>query len=316
MILALAGGVGGAKLANGLAQVLPPNELCIAVNTGDDFEHLGFHISPDLDTVMYTLAGINNRELGWGIANETWSFMDALEKLGGATWFRLGDRDLATHVERRARLQADESLSRVTEQLCRQLGIEHRVVPMSDDAVRTMVRTPDGPLAFQDYFVRLRAEPKVIGLEYPGAVSARPSGGLVEALSAASAIIVCPSNPYLSVAPMLAIREVRESLATRRVPAIAVSPIVGGKALKGPAAKIMRELGHEPSALEVAKFYTGLIDAIVIDRVDAGLVAPIRALGVDGVVADTIMKSDRDQASLAETVCAFARTFKPQVVAS
>jgi LPPG:FO 2-phospho-L-lactate transferase len=307
-MLALAGGIGGAKLANGLAQVLPPDALCIAVNTGDDFEHLGFHISPDLDTVMYTLAGINNRALGWGIAGETWSFMDALERLGGASWFRLGDRDLATHVERRARLHAGESLSQVTARLCERLGLKHRIVPMSDDAVRTIVQTPDGPLAFQDYFVRLRAGPRVISLDYRGAQSARPSAGFVEALNAASAIVICPSNPFLSVAPMLAVSGVRERLAQRRVPAIAVSPIVGGKAIKGPAAKIMRELGHEPSALEVAKFYAGLIDAIVIDRVDTALATPIRALGIEVLIADTIMSDERAQAALAEKTCAFAAT--------
>ena len=273
MILALAGGVGGARLANGLAQRLAPRELVVAVNTGDDFEHFGLLVSPDLDTVMYTLAGRSDAERGWGLAGETWRFMDALEALGGDAWFRLGDGDLATHVVRTARRRAGETLSAVTTDLCRRLGVRHEVVPMSDDPVRTIVHTAEGPLAFQDYFVRQRCEPAVAGLVFRGAAEARPSPGLDAALARADlgAIVICPSNPWLSILPILEIPGVRERLRERRVPLVAVSPIVGGQAVKGPAAKIMRELGVEASAIGIAEFYGDLLDGLVIDGIDREL---------------------------------------------
>jgi LPPG:FO 2-phospho-L-lactate transferase len=315
MIVALAGGVGGARLARGLIDVMTPNELAIAVNTGDDFEHLGLHISPDLDTVMYTLAGINDPVQGWGIAGETWNFMQALEQVGGETWFRLGDRDLATHVERTRRLRANESLSAVTQHLCSRLGVQHRVVPMSDDSVRTIVHTRTGPLAFQDYFVRNRAEPAVTHIVFAGAEHATMSPGLLDALDdpALEAVIICPSNPYLSIAPILAVPQVRAALAQRRVPTIAVSPIIGGRALKGPAAKIMRELGYEPSALTVAQFYRGLIDALVLDRSDQSLCRSIEALGIRTMVTDTVMHDDRMQTSLARSVIETSRSLRARV---
>ena len=315
MIVALAGGVGGARLARGLIDVLAPGELVIAVNTGDDFEHFGLHISPDLDTVMYTLAGISDTVQGWGIAGETWSFMQALEKLGGETWFRLGDRDLATHVERTRRLRANETLSAVTQHLCTQLGVQHPVVPMSDDSVRTIVHTSTGALAFQDYFVRNRAEPAIAHIEFAGAEHATVSPGLLNALddTKLEAVIICPSNPYLSIAPILAIPRLRGALEQRRVPAIAVSPIVGGRALKGPAAKIMCELGHEPSALTVAQFYRGLIDALVLDRSDRSLCRAIEALGIRTMVTDTIMHERRTQTSLARSVIETARSLRTRV---
>ena len=304
MILALAGGVGGAKLARGLADVLPADQLTIVVNTGDDFEHLGLHISPDLDTVMYTLAGINDSARGWGIAGETWNFMQSLEALGGETWFKLGDRDLATHVERTRRLRAGESLSGVTEGLCAQLGIRHRVAPMSDQAVRTLVHTPEGVLSFQDYFVRLRCEPVVTGLEFAGASESRMSQVLRSTLDSLSltAVVICPSNPYLSIAPVLALPGMRAALARRRVPVVAVSPIVAGKALKGPAAKIMRELGKESSSLEVARFHRGLIDALVVDRADAALSDAIRELGIQPAVTNTIMTEPSARIELARFI--------------
>jgi LPPG:FO 2-phospho-L-lactate transferase len=315
MIVALAGGVGGARLARGLIDALTPNELAIAVNTGDDFEHLGLHISPDLDTVMYTLAGINDPVQGWGIAGETWNFMQALEQVGGESWFRLGDRDLATHVERTRRLRANESLSSVTQHLCSRLGVQHRVVPMSDDPVRTIVHTRTGPLAFQDYFVRNRAEPAVTHIQFAGAEFATMSPGLLDALDdpALEAVVICPSNPYLSIAPILAVPQVRAALAQRRVPAVAVSPIVGGRALKGPAAKIMRELGYEPSALTVAQFYRGLIDALVLDRSDQSLCRSIEALGIRTMLTDTVMHDDRMQTSLARSVIETARSLRARV---
>ena len=297
-VVALAGGVGGAKLAHGLAQVLAPEALTIAVNTGDDFEHLGFHISPDLDTVMYTLAGLADRERGWGLAEETWNFMAALERLGGPAWFRLGDRDLATHVERTERLRQGESLGEVTRRLFSVFGVKALVVPMSDEPVRTLVQTDAGALEFQHYFVREQCRPRVRALEYRGAERARPSPPLLAALREAAGVIVCPSNPYLSVAPILAMPGVKEALRAAR-PVVAVSPIVGGQALKGPAAKIMRELGVEPSALEVARYYRGIVDALVIDRADAALAPAIEALGMRTLVTDSVMRSDADRARLA-----------------
>ncbi len=310
MIVALAGGVGGAKLAAGLARVLPPEELVIAVNTGDDFEHLGLHVSPDLDTVMYTLAGIANPATGWGRADETWSFMEALARLGGPTWFRLGDRDLATNVERTRRLRGGETLSEVTRDLCGRLGVRQAVVPMSDDPVRTVVHTDHGALEFQHYFVRDRCEPRVQRLEYRGAENARASAALREALgrSDLAGVLFCPSNPYLSIAPILAVAGVREAIAGR---AVAVSPIIAGQAVKGPAAKIMRELGIEPSALEVARFYHGLVRALVIDRADADLAARIETLGIRAVLEDTLMTGDAGRERLARACVAILERVRP-----
>jgi LPPG:FO 2-phospho-L-lactate transferase len=301
MILALAGGVGGAKLAAGLQEVLG-GELTVAVNTGDDFEHLGFHISPDLDTVMYTLAGISNTATGWGLAGETWAFMEMLEKLAGETWFQLGDKDLAVHAERTRRLAAGESLSSITAALCARLGVTARVVPMSDDPVRTVVLTDGGELAFQDYFVRLKCEPALKGLRFDGASAARMSQGFAAALDAAEAIVICPSNPWLSVKPVLEVPGVEKKLRSHRVPVAAVSPIVGGRAIKGPAAKIMRELGHEASALEVARHYRGLADVFVLDNADAALADEVRALGMKPLVTDTIMRDTEVSAALARRV--------------
>jgi LPPG:FO 2-phospho-L-lactate transferase len=312
MILALAGGVGGAKLANGLAQVLPPSEIVVAVNTGDEFEHLGLHVSPDLDTVMYTLAGLNNTETGWGRAGETWQFMRALGALGGETWFNLGDLDLATHVERTRRLKAGESLSAVTVGFCRTLGIGARVVPMADQPVRTMVRAEDGWMPFQDYFVRLRCEPRVSAFRFDGVEAATPSAGLTAALADPSltAIVICPSNPFVSVDPILAVPGIRDALNARSVPLVAVSPIVGGKAIKGPALKMMQELALDPSALGVARHYGALLDGFVIDRQDAALEPSIAARGLQVVVTDTIMADPPAQARLAEAVLDFAQRLR------
>ncbi|MEQ1880639.1 MAG: 2-phospho-L-lactate transferase [Burkholderiales bacterium] len=311
MILALAGGVGGAKLARGLADVLAPEELTIAVNTGDDFKHLGLHISPDLDSVMYTLAGLNDPVRGWGIQGETWHFMEGLKALGGDTWFRLGDRDMATHVERTRRLRAKESLSAVTRALCAHLGIRHAVTPMSDDPVRTLVHTAEGILSFQDYFVRQRAEPAVTRLEFSGAATARIANVLRSTLDSPTlrAIVICPSNPYLSIAPMLALPDIRSALEHRRVPVIAVSPIIDGQALKGPAAKIMRELGKEPSSEEIARFYAGLVDALVVDHADSALSTAIERLGIRPLVTATVMIDPDDRAALAGRIIDFIHLF-------
>lgn len=308
MILTLAGGVGGAKLADGLARTLAPEELAIAVNTGDDFEHLGLHVSPDLDTVMYTLAGIANPATGWGQAGETWSFMDALEKLGGPTWFRLGDRDLATHVERTRRLAAGESLSSVTRMLCERLGLRTTLLPMSDASVRTRVRTDEGWLDFQEYFVREQCRPALREVRYDGAQSARPSAGLAAALDSPDleGIVICPSNPYLSVSPILALPGVRDSMRGSRA-VVAVSPIVGGEAIKGPAAKIMKELNTEVSALGIARWYAGLVSTLVIDRADEALAPAIEALGMRAAVRETVMRDSAGRARLALECVALVR---------
>ena len=252
-VLALSGGVGGAKLALGLYRILPPDTLTVVANTGDDFEHLGLSISPDLDTLLYTLSGEANPELGWGRRGETWTFMAALEKLGGETWFRLGDGDLATHVERSYRLAAGDSLSAVIDFFRRRLDIAARLLPVSDDRVRTLLDTDRGRLDFQDYFVRLRCEPVVRRLEFAGSETARPNPDFIAALAdpRLRAVIVCPSNPFISIDPILAVPGVREALRACRAPVVAVSPIIGGKAVKGPTAKMMEELGLPVDAAAV-----------------------------------------------------------------
>jgi LPPG:FO 2-phospho-L-lactate transferase len=306
MLCALAGGVGGAKLAHGLSRILAPEDLAIVVNVGDDFEHLGLHVSPDIDTVVYTLAGIANPETGWGVAGETWSFMDALGALGGETWFRLGDRDLAAHVERTRLLGEGAPLSAVTTRLARKLGVAAAIVPASDDPVRTFVATDEGELEFQHYFVRRHCAPRVSSLSYRNADTARPAlvDGRPWTEMEIAGVIICPSNPYLSIAPILAMPAAHARLKDRRFPVAAVSPIVAGQALKGPAAKIMAELGTEPSALAVARFYAGLVDFFVIDRSDAALADDIRAVGMEPVVMDSVMTSVADRERLAREICA------------
>jgi LPPG:FO 2-phospho-L-lactate transferase len=301
VIIALSGGVGGAKLALGLARVMPPEDLTVVVNTGDDFEHLGLSISPDIDTVTYTLAGVANRELGWGRHDETWSFMETIESLGGETWFRLGDRDVALHVERTRRLRAGETLSAVTADLCRRLGIRSRVLPMSDDPVRTRLRTAEGWLDFQEYFVHRRCEPVVHELLFQGAGAARAHPDFLTALNDPSlqAIVICPSNPFISVEPILAIPGVREAMIGSPVPIIAVSPIIAGQAVKGPTAKMMKELGLDPSAGTVAHRYHDLLDGYVIDHADMSEVVSIDARVT---LAQTLMRTMEDREALARTV--------------
>jgi LPPG:FO 2-phospho-L-lactate transferase len=307
LILALAGGVGGAKLAQGLAMHLSPDALQIVVNTGDDFEHLGLHISPDIDTVMYWLAGINDRTRGWGLAGESWAFMEVLEQLGGATWFRLGDRDIATHVERTRMLKAGKTLSDVTQKICQRLGVRHRVAPMSDNTVRTIVHSDEGPLEFQHYFVRRQCLPRVEHLEFRGVESAGPSPAFAQALAdrTLQAVIICPSNPLLSIDPVLAVPGVRDNLKRSRAPVVAVSPLIAGRAVKGPAAKIMGELGYETSSLGIARHYAPILDGIVIDVGDAALEPLIEAEGVRVTQAETLMTRLEDQVRLARTVLEF-----------
>jgi LPPG:FO 2-phospho-L-lactate transferase len=309
VIIALSGGVGGAKLALGLSRIMPPENLLVVVNTGDDFEHLGLSISPDIDTVAYTLAGLANREVGWGRHDETWSFMETLEALGGETWFRLGDRDVALHVERTRRLKAGESLSAVTADLCRRLGIGPRVLPMTDDPVRTRLLTEHGWLDFQEYFVHRRCEPVVSELQFQGAGAARPHPDFIAALAdeALEAVVICPSNPFISVEPILAISGVREAMMACKAPIIAVSPIIAGRAVKGPTAKMMTELGLDPSAGTVAQRYAELLDGYVIDHADMSEVVSIDARVT---LAQTLMTTMEDREALARIVVEAAVTLR------
>ena len=307
--VALCGGIGGAKLALGLAKVLPAEALTIVVNTGDDFQHLGLHVSPDIDTVLYTLAGLSNQELGWGLAGETWAFMEAVERLGGPAWFRLGDQDLATHAIRTSMLAEGRTLSEITAHLASRIGIGPAIVPMSDDPVPTSVDTDEGTLAFQSYFVGRRAEPKVKAIRFEGAEKARPAPGAVDALTRAdlAGIIICPSNPWLSIDPLLAIPGWRASISGRRAPCIAVSPLVGGKAVKGPTAKIMGELGLPLDVTQIVAHYEGLIDGFVLDTVDADRAS---ALELPTQVTNTLMRTLDDRIALAEATLGFCRSLR------
>lgn len=309
-VLALAGGVGGAKLAGGLAAVLPPGSLTIVVNTGDDFTHLGLHISPDLDSVTYTLAGRNDPVRGWGLVDESWNAMAALARLGGPDWFSLGDRDLATHLLRTLALR-ERTLSQVTAELAQRFGIAHRIVPMSDQPVRSIVRTDEGELSFQHYFVRRRCEPRFVGIGFEGIETARAAPGFSAALDDPdlAAIVLCPSNPILSLRPILSLPGIAERLGRRRVPLVAVSPFVGGDAVKGPAAKMLRELGLQPTPEGLLACYEeGLIDALVVDRADAGFAARDDSIAV--LATDTLMRDAGDRSRLAREVLAFARTLR------
>ena len=309
MIVALAGGVGGARLAVGLAAALPPSRLAVVVNNGDDFDHLGLAISQDLDTVMYTLAGVNNPLAGWGRAKETWNFMSALVELGADGWFRLGDRDLAVHVLRTLALRRGVALSEITRELATRLGVRHALIPMSDTPMRTRVLTARGELAFQDYFVREQCRPRVRGFRFAGSRNAQPAPPLARIMRSRKvrAVVICPSNPYVSVAPILSVPAIRAWLRQRDFPVVAVSPIVGGVALKGPAAKMMRELGCEATALGVVRHYGGSVDGWVIDTQDATLRRAIEREGKAVLVTDTVMSDRGKSAKLAKRVVSFAR---------
>ena len=303
-VLALAGGVGGAKLAWGLAQVLPPERLVVGVNTGDDDDFHGLHVSPDLDTITYTLAGLSNPETGWGLAGDTFNALEMLKKYQVDTWFNLGDRDLATHIRRTQLLKGGATLSQVTQELCQSLGIGHRVVPMSDQPVRTVISTPEGDLPMQNYFVQRRSEPRVLGIAYNGAGEASPAPALAEALVDCELVVFCPSNPFLSVGPILAVPGIREGLRDLARPRlrVAVSPIVGGDSVKGPAGKIMAELGKEVSCVGVAREYRDVCDVLLIDEQDVGLAAEIRSLGIEPLVAPIIMDTEADKIGLAKLI--------------
>lgn len=305
LVVALSGGIGGAKLALGLSRILPPEELLVVANTGDDFEHLGLSISPDIDTLMYTLAGVANPETGWGRHGETWSFMEALAGLGGETWFRLGDRDLATHVERTRRLRVGEALSAITADFCRRLGVGPRVVPMTDDRVRTRVLAEEGWIDFQDWFVRRQCGPAVRAIAFDGADRARPLPALMQVLQEGGvrAVVICPSNPFISVEPILALPGLRAAIRGCGAPVVAVSPIIGGQAVKGPTAKMMRELGTEPSAGAVARRYGALLDGYVMDHEDAH---GAEGLAPRVMLTRTLMRTLEDREALAREVLAAA----------
>jgi len=299
----LAGGYGGARMAHGFALLGDEVALTVIGNTGDDLELHGLRISPDLDTVMYTLAGLANAETGWGVRDETWSAAEMLERYGEPTWFKLGDRDLATHIIRTARLAAGDRLTDVTRHLTRALGIGAALLPMTDDPVRTKVRTSEGWLNFQDYFVRRRHQDDVHEVRFDGIETARPTPEVLAAVESADLVVIAPSNPYVSVAPILALGGVLDALRAASAPTIAISPIVGGEALRGPAAQMMRSLGTEPSARGIAAHYSGrypnLVDTLVIDETDAAEADAIRARGIKPATAGIIIATDEQQRRLA-----------------
>jgi len=292
VIVALAGGVGAARLLRGMVEVVPPADITAIVNTGDDTVLHGLHIAPDLDTVMYTLADAINAETGWGLAGETWRVMESLRRLGGVTWFNLGDRDLATHCYRTQRLSEGATLGQVTAELARSWGVEIGLVPVTDDPLRTR----------QEYFVRLRHDVPVSGVRFDGAEQARPGPGVLEALRSADSIVVCPSNPVVSIGPLLAVPGVEEQLEGARDRIAGVSPIIAGAALKGPADRLLREMGFESSVVGVARWYSSWMGTLVIDEADADLAGAVEAEGVRCVVAPTVMSSLDRSAALSRTV--------------
>jgi LPPG:FO 2-phospho-L-lactate transferase len=303
VITAVAGGVGAAKLLRGVVRVVPPEDVTAVVNTGDDFVLHGLHISPDLDTVLYTLAGFNDDERGWGRSGETWTVMDALEGLGGEAWFRLGDLDLATHLFRTERMARGAPLSAVTKELTSAMGIGAQLLPMTDDDVRTMLTLLHGPeVGFQDYFVRRGHGVAVSGVRFAGADRSQPAPGVLQALSDADSIVICPSNPVVSVAPVLAVPGIRAALEARRSSVVAVSPIVAGAALKGPADRLLKELGHESSAAGIAELYAPVAGTLVIDEADRVLADAVESAGVRCVVAPTVMRDIEDSTELARVV--------------
>jgi LPPG:FO 2-phospho-L-lactate transferase len=310
LVVALSGGIGGAKLALGLSRVVAGGNLLVVANVGDDFEHLGVHISPDADTLMYTLAGLDNSKLGWGRQDETWAFMETLSALGGEDWFHLGDRDLAVHVERTRRLRQGESLSAITADFCRRLGVGPRVLPATDDRLRTRLRTDESWLDFQDYFVRLQCRPVVRELAFDGAENARPHPDFLAALrdERLRAVIICPSNPFISVEPILAVPGLRQALSACVAPVIAVSPIVSGRAVKGPTAKMMTELGMTPSASAVAERYGDLLDGYVMDIADADDAAHVAQ---KITLAPTLMTTLAEREQLARVVLEAADALAP-----
>jgi LPPG:FO 2-phospho-L-lactate transferase len=308
LVVALSGGIGGAKLALGLSHILDPQNLVVVANTGDDFEHLGLSISPDLDTLMYTLAALNNAEMGWGRRDETWSFMDALERIGGETWFRLGDTDLATSVERTRRLKMGDTLAQITDDFCRSLGVSHRILPMTNDLVRTQVRTRLGWLDFQDYFVRQKCAPAVEAFAFRNVEKAIALPEFIANLSDSElrAVIICPSNPFISIDPILALPGIVDALRKCAAPIIAVSPIIAGQSVKGPTMKMMRELNLAVTPMSVAEHYKSFLNGYIVDTVDVDGLAPP---GVEVRSAKILMQTLEDRVGLARECLKFADTF-------
>ena len=318
-VVALAGGVGGAKLVDGLAKIIPGGALTVIVNTGDDFDHFGLRVCPDLDTVCYTLAGIANPDTGWGLADESWNALNNIALLGGPTWFQLGDRDLGIHLERTRLLSAGKSLTEICSLFCSAWEINHRVLPMSDNKVATLVHSSEGDLPFQDYFVRLKCEPRVSGFDFIGASEAIPAPGVVESLNEADLIIICPSNPWVSIDPILAIPGIREAIFDNKnlKSVIAVSPIIQGGTIKGPAAKMYREMGIKPSAASVAEHYGsidrgGLLSGFVFDILDSDEQADIEQSSLPTLITNSIMKNEQDRVRLANEVINFGKSLIQQ----
>lgn len=301
-IVALSGGVGGAKLASGLAKLPDIKSLSIIANTADDFEHLGLPISPDIDTLLYNLSGIHNREQGWGVANESWSFLEALGNLGGPQWFQLGDKDLATHIYRLNGFNQGQSLTQITKQLAKALGVKANILPMTDSKVSTRVLTDDGWLAFQEYFVARQCQPKVFEVEFAGIEQAVISDEVSAVISQADVIIGCPSNPFVSVAPILAVPAMKKLIKAQNIPVVMVSPIIAGTAVKGPAAKMMQEMQMQVSAVAVAEHYRDFASHFVIDCTDIENKNTIAQLGLDVLVTKTLMKTDHDKQDLAQAI--------------
>lgn len=305
-VTALAGGVGGARLAAGLEAALPEGSLSVVVNTADDFDLWGLRICPDLDTVMYTLAGIANPGTGWGIAGETFDALEMLGRYGEDTWFWLGDRDIATHLLRSSRLRSGETLTDITRDLCSWLGVASEVLPMCDEPVATVLDTPEGELEFQEYFVRRGQRDEVRNVRFRGIEEARPTEAVLRRLRESDAIVFCPSNPVVSLGPILAVPGMREALGEAGAPKVAVSPIVGGKALKGPADKMLSSTGHASSASGVSRIYSGLVDAMVMDHADKDEAAEIESLGLRAFATDAVMRGEPDRARLAREVLRIA----------
>lgn len=305
-VVALAGGVGGAKLAHGLDLTGLGERLDIIVNTADDFELMGLHISPDLDTVLYTLSGLANPETGWGIADDTFATLDAIKRYGGPSWFWLGDRDFATHILRTDWLRNGKTITEVTRELSHALGVRPQILPMTDDTVATMVNTPEGRLDFQDYFVRRHHADKVLGVEFVGIEKATMPERVRDVLDETDVIVLCPSNPIVSIGPILQIPGFRDRLKTTQAPVVAVSPIIAGQALKGPADQMLATLGHEVSSVGVAEIYRDFLSGIVIDDQDRELVPRIEQLGIAVHVTDTVMRNNSDRQRLAEETLEFA----------
>ena len=301
-VVALAGGVGAARFLDGLTRIIAPERVCIIGNTADDAEIHGLHISPDLDTVMYTLAGVANPQTGWGLRGDSFRCLEALGRLGADTWFQLGDVDLATHLYRTERLRQGATLSDVTREMARALNVRSTILPMSNERVRTRICTPSGELEFQTYFVRRRARDRVTAMHFEGASDAAPAPGLLDAIENAEAIVFCPSNPFISIGPILAVPGIRDALQQRRENVVAISPIVGGRALKGPAAKMMQSMRMRASAVEVARLYDDVAGVFVLDEVDRKQAAEVERLGMRPVVTNTIMRGLRERKALARVV--------------